>query len=659
MMKTPSDQRPMKIVETQICFTFIVLSSCIVAMGSQTSRRSASWQPTNQVSNNSTKPTESELHMPFLLDPGTADKLVSIDFDQVDIRIVVKTISHLTGINFLLDDSARGTVTLISPTRIRVGEVYKVFESILQVKGYAAVPAGKIVKIVPRAEAAKSNMLIRVGNDPELIPIDDSLVTQIIPLRFADVTQITSLLSPLVSTGGHVVTYPQTNTIILTDTSSGVHRIAKILQELDIEGAKDNIEVIRLKYGSARTISDQITQIMQRSRVSPSTRSVRTVSPKAGAMMKILADDRTNSLIVVAKPGDIETVRNLIAMLDVERPLEASNVHVIYLNHAEAKDIEKSLSAVLGKLATRITDKSREPLQITADESTNSLIVVASPQDYKIIENMIEKLDIVREQVLVEFQIIEASDDVLQEIGVDWATLDEAVADSVRGFAFTNLGTRIEAVSGNLEGLGVGVFKKVGDETEIGAILKVLEKHSGVNILSTPHILTSNHQEATIVVADNVPYVKQSRVTEFDPATPTAIRTFDFKDVGIDLKVTPHVSQGGFVRLEIDASFTKLIEGATGLSSETPTTAQRKVTTVISIVSGTTVVIGGLIRDDKENVEKKIPLLGDIPLLGALFRVNRDRIQKTNLLLFITPHVLVDKEDLVEITRLKQQQTQK
>jgi len=153
-----------------------------------------------------------------------------------------------------------------------------------------------------------------------------------------------------------------------------------------------------------------------------------------------------------------------------------------------------------------------------------------------------------------------------------------------------------------------------------------------------------------------VPYVKQSRISEFDPATPTAIKTFDFKDVGIELSVTPHVSQGGFVRLEITASFTKLVEGTTGLSSETPTTAQRKANTVISVVSGTTVVIGGLMRDDKETIEKKIPVLGDLPVLGGLFKVERERFQKTNLLLFITPHVLADRDDLLEITRTKREQ---
>lgn len=637
----------------------LLVCSCVLMVESQSSVCLANQQLTNQVSSDSTKRVWSEVYMPALLKPGMADKLISLDFDQVDIKMFIKVIGELTGINFLIDDKIRGTVTLISPTKIRVGEVYEVFESVLQVKSYAAVPAGKIVKIIPRAEASKSNILIRVGSNPALIPQNDSLATQIIPIRFANIAEISSLLTPLVSSGGHLTTYLQTNSVILTDTSSNVHRMAKLIQELDTEGAKENITLIRLKYGSARNISEQIKQIMQQSTVAAGSRVSRAAPRGASAILKILPDERTNSLIVVANHDDTEIIRDLVTKLDVERPIEAGNIHVIYLKHAEAVDIEKSLSAVLGQLLTGSKIESREPLHVTADESTNSLIIVASPQYYKIIVDIIEKLDVVREQVLIEFQIIEASEDVLKEIGIDWATIDEAVADSVRGFAFTNLGPRVEAASGDLEGLSIGVHKEVGGQAAIGAILKALEKHSGINILSTPHVLTSNHQEATITVVDNVPYVRDSRITELDPATPTTIRTYDFKDVGIELKVTPHISPGNLIRLEVDASFSKLVPSAvTGvIGGDTPTTSKREIKTVISIPSGTTVVIGGLMRDDKETVEKKIPLLGDIPFIGGLFKVKSDRVQKTNLLLFITPHVLKNEEALEKITELKKQQT--
>ncbi|MCP4611391.1 MAG: type II secretion system secretin GspD [Planctomycetes bacterium] len=650
------DKKQPGLLSIRIPLWLLILCSYFLIAQLQSSVSIANQKPTSRGSGDLAAP---EVYMPELLKPGMADKLISLDFDQVDIKIFIKTIGELTGINFLIDDSIRGTVTLISPTKIRLGEVYEVFESVLQVKGFAAVPAGRIVKIIPRAEASKSNILIRVGGAPELIPQNDTVVTQIIPIRFADIAVLSSSLTPLVSTGGNLTTYAQSNSIVLTDTSSNIYRMAKLIQELDTEGAKENIVLIRLKYGSPNNISEQIKQIMQQNASASGGRAARAVSAGAGAELKILPDERTNSLIVLANPDDTEIIRGLVNELDVERPVEAGNVHVIYLNHAEAADVEKSLSKVLGQLISGSKIESREPLQITADESTNSLIVVASSQYYRIVEDIIGKLDVVREQVLVEFQIIEVSEDVLKEIGVDWATLDQAIADSVRGFALTNLGPRVEAASGDLEGLAIGVHKEVGGQATIGAVLKALEKNTGVNVLSTPHVLTSNHQEATIIVADNVPYVRDSRVTEIDPATPTKIQTYDFKDVGIELTVTPHISPGDYVRLEVDASFSKLVpSAATGvISGDTPTTATRDVTTVISIPGGATVVIGGLIRDDKETLVKKIPLLGDLPLIGGLFRLDRDRVQKTNLLLFITPHVLTTKEAIEQITELKKQQT--
>ncbi|MCU0913271.1 MAG: type II secretion system secretin GspD [Planctomycetes bacterium] len=602
-------------------------------------------------------PRQPVIEMPFLKEPGAADRLIALDFNQADIRIFIKTVGQLTGINFLVDDKIQGTVTLISPTKIRLGEVYQVFESVLQTKGFAAVPVGSLVKIVPRAEGVKSNVPIRIGCDPDAIPVNDSLVTQILPLRHADVTQVSTVISTLISTGGQVVAFPETNTIILTDSSASVHRVATIVRGLDIEGPQDSIEVIPLKYASASKTCECVTQILQRNTGPARTRRPGTPAQEAAAAapMRILPDERTNSVVVVSRPEEVVLVKEIITRLDVERPLEASNIHVIYLEHAEAKELEKAVSTALGKITAGVSTERSSLFQITSDESTNSLIVVSSPQDYQLVEEMVKKLDIVREQVLVEFQIIEASDNVLKELGFDWATLDQAVAGSVRGFAATNLGPRVEAASGDLQGVGVGLWKEVDGKPQIGAILKALETNSAVNILSTPHVLTSNHQEATITVADNVPYVSQSRVTEFDPATPTAIRTFDFKDVGIILKVRPHVS-GTLVRMAIEATFSKLIQGTTVTDSQTPTTAKREAKTVIAITSGSTVVLGGLMRDDKENVQKKVPLLGDLPLVGALFRSQSTRLQKTNLLLFITPHVLADGNSLDQMSERKRQE---
>lgn len=597
------------------------------------------------------------VEMPFLKEPGAADRLISLDFNQVDIRIFIKTIGQLTGVNFLVDDKISGTVTLISPSKIRLGEVYGVFESVLQTKGFAAVPSGSLVKIMPRADGTRSNLPIRIGCNPDEIPADDSLVTQIMPLKHADVTQVSTVLTALVSAGGQVTAFPETSTIIITDTCSAIHRAARVVQELDIDGPQDSVEVVSLKYASAAKVCEQVTQILQRGQAQSRLRRPATPGQQEPASgMKILPDERTNSVVIVAGSADAEAAKRIVMQLDIERPLEAGNIHVIYLEHAQAKEIEKAISAAVGKITVPAGTESSEPLQITSDESTNSLIVICSPQDYQLIAEMVKKLDIVREQVLVEFQIVEASNSVLKQLGFDWATLDQAVSGSVRGFGSTNLGPRVEAASGDLQGVGIGAWKEVNGTAQIGAIMQALEKNSDVNILSTPHVLTSNHQEATITVADNVPFVSQSRVTEYDPATPTAIRTFDFKDVGIILKVRPHVSATDMVRMEIDATFSKLIEGSTGLGSETPTTAKREAKTTISIASGATVVIGGLMRDDKEKVVKKVPLLGDLPLLGVLFRSTEQRVQKTNLLLFITPHVLKDRDSLAEMSERKKRE---
>ena len=601
--------------------------------------------------------SETVVDLPILDKPGMVDELISVNFDQVDIRIVLKTVGDITGINFVVDDSVHGTVTVMFPTKIRLSNVYKVLESILEVKGYAAVPAGRnLVKIVPRAEAIKRNLQVRFGSNPLEIPRNDSLVTQIIPLSYANAAEISRIIEPLLATGAQMATYAKTNSIVITDTSSNIHHIAKIIQKLDV---KEQITIFGLNYASAQALSEQIIRIIEKSRVVSSPVGRNRSTPQTGTGMKILPDVRTNSLIVSANAQDTETIERLIMQLDVERPDSASNVHVIYLENAQPKEVAESLTAVLANLRITGALEASQQVQVTADEGTNAVIVAASAQDFKVIAGIIEKLDIVREQVLVEMLIMEVGEDGLIEIGIDWATLDEAVENSVRFFGATNFGPRVDFVSGDLEGLAVGAWRADGSDVTIGGILHALEKESGVNILSTPHITTSNHSKAKIIVGENIPYVVESRITETtDFITPTVIDTFEYKDVGISLEITPHISQGGLVRLEIDSEFTKLIEGVTGASVNTPTTAKRQAQTVVSMNSGSTVVIGGLIRDDKTTLEKKIPLLGDLPLIGGLFKFQRDRLQKTNLLIFITPHVMGSQKDMEQITEKKKKEMQ-
>jgi len=627
----------------------------------QPSRRQPLGQKPAQEPKPSAAPTQG-IKMPLLQRGGTTDpnELVSVNFDNVEIRTMLKTIGEITGINFIPHDSVTGTVTVMSPTPIRLGEIYTFLQSVLDVHGYATIEMDNAIKVVPKAEAAKSHSQVRVGADPAGIPRTDAIIRQIIPLQYADATEISEIVTPILSPAAQIATYPRTNSLMITDTSANINHIAEVIRQLDVEGSKEKVLLFPLAHASAQVMSEQVVRILEKSKAAGGLPAGRIQGiPAAGNGPRVLPDDRTNSLIVIATEQDAQTVAGLVQQLDIERPAGMDRVHVVYLKNADANEVSRSLERALNsmKLAGAVPVTPGQQIQITPDGSTNALVIVAPPSEFEVISQITEKLDIVREQVLVEMLILEISDEKLRQLGVDWATFDPAAPDAVRGFASTNFGPRVDFLSGTAEGLSVGAWKAVGGTTKIGAILQAMETTSGVNIVSRPSILASNHRKAKIIAGENRAFVTQSRITETtDPAQPTVIKTFDYKDVGITLDITPHVSQGGTIRLEIKSEFTKLIDDVRNQSSDTPTTAKRTAQTVVTMSSGATVVIGGLIRDDTVKTVQKVPLLGDIPLLGALFQSQRHDTQKTNLLLFITPQVLSSPEDLQEMTDHKRQQ---
>ncbi len=590
------------------------------------------------------------------LRPGMADEMVSVNFDNVDIRTVLKTIGDITGINFIPHESVTGTVTVMSPTPIRLGDLYAFLQSILDVHGYATIEMNNAVKVVPKADAARNHLQVRIGADPAYIPKTDVVVTQILPLKHADADEMRQIIDPILSTTAQLATYPRTNSLMITDTSANIHHIAQVIQQLDVEGSQEKALTLPLTHASARVLSEQITRILEKNKsAAPQTGRVSVAT--VGSNARVMPDDRTNSLIVIANEQDAQTIRGLVEQLDIPRPAGINNVHVVYLKNADANEVGRSLEQAMASMKLTGAVEGVQQVQVTPDPSTNALVVVASPQDFEVIEQIIEKLDIVREQVLVEMLITEVTEESLREIGVDWATLDNAVSDSVRGFGQTNLGPRVDFMSGASQGLNVGAWKATGDGTQIGAILHAVENQSGVNILSTPSILTSNHRKAKIIVGENRPFVTDSRITEStDADSATVIKSYDYKDVGITLEITPHISQGGLIRLDVKSEFTKLTEDVTTLSEDTPITAKRTADTAVTMSSGATIVIGGLIRDDVTRGVTKIPLMGDLPLIGALFRSESRLVQKTNLLLFITPHIVSTQEDLLRMTERKKEE---
>jgi general secretion pathway protein D len=588
-----------------------------------------------------------------------AGDMVAVNFEQVDIRTVLKSIGEITSTNFIPSAGVAGPVTVMSPTPIRLSQVYGFLQSVLDVYGYATVETDNAIKVVPKAEAVKRNLEVHIGADPAFIPKTDALITQILPLKHADAAEVSQILEPFLASSPQNATCPRINSILITDTSSNIHYIAEIVQQVDVEGSGEKLQTFPLAHASAQVLSDQINRILDKSPspLAPAAGNRPRITTTLGKSAKIIADDRTNTLIVVGTDPDIEAVRGLVAKLDVERPIGLDTVHVSYLKNADANDVARALEAALAGMKMVGVVDSKQTIQVHPEPSTNALIIVASPQDFEVISKIVDRLDIVREQVEVEMLILEVTEEALRQIGVDWATMDQAVSNSVRGFGLTNLGPRASYQNGTLEGLALGAWKGDASNPSIGAILQALQTTTGVNILSTSSIVTSNHHQANMIAGESRPFVTGTRITETtDPANPTLIKQYDYRDVGVTMKITPHVSQGGIIRLDIDGEITKLLETAVSASIDTPVTAKRHAQTTVTMKSDATVVIGGLTRDDTTRIEKKVPLLGDLPLLGFLFRSREEQLQKTNLLIFITPHVIASQEDWVDVSNKKREE---
>lgn len=587
------------------------------------------------------------------------EKLISINFENVDLKIVTNFVSKVTGQNFLLDDRVRGNVTIISPTKIPVEEVYAVFLSVLEVKGFTTIPSGRVIKIVPSATAKQSPLPTGIGKDIARISTEDRMVTQLIPLQYADSQQLLSILGPLVSRQGNLTSYPPTNTLILTDMSSNIRKLLTIINNFDIEGAKLETSIISLKYASATEIAGKVSSAIEsagRATVAPTRPSrvsrpgVSPTIPTSGGQVSIIPDERINSIILVANKEDTLKVKSLVEKLDILPPPGRGTIHIYKLKYADAEELAKILSAMpLGK---ETKEKGGSAVNIGADIATRSLIITAEPEDYKNIKEVIDQLDAARPQVLVEALIADVSMDRMTDLGVEWATMDEPVEDEYRGFAGTKYSTQANLYARGLtfSGLIVGAMRGTTEGIpNVGMIIQAYHRKSGFNILSTPQILTLDNQEAKILVGENIPYLTSSRVTEQD----TVVRSYEYKDVGIELTITPHIGKEENLRLDIHQKVTRLVPGAVG--TEAPITTVREAKTSVFVNDGSTIVIGGLIRDDSTEVIHKVPLLGDIWIIGALFRRKETTSERRNLLIFITPYIIREKERMEKLTREKEE----
>ena len=587
-------------------------------------------------------------------------RFVSIDFKDVDINVFIKFISELTGKNFIVDPRVKGKITIISPSKISVDEAYKVFESVLDVHGFATVKAGKVIKIIPSPYARTMNIETRLKT--ALAGPEDKIVTQLVHLQYADPNDVKQLLAPLVSKSSVILAYQPTNMMIITDVYSNIRRLLGIIKAIDVTGIGRELSIIPLKYADAGDISKIITSIF-------------TKQGKRRAMREpditIVPDSRTNVLVVMASEANTERVRQLVSLLDKEIPRGKENIHVYYLEYAKAEDIVSVLQALPSKGGTAGKGRKEAPIvsqnvKISADKATNSLIIQSSKDDYETLKTVIQKLDVPRPMVYIECLIMEVSKDKSFNLGAEWVAggkgglkgksgvygggFSGGALGGDRGYTYT-----VPSQTGALTlppGFSLGVF---GESITVGgvafptisAVIQAYKKDSNANILSTPQILTTDNETAKIQVGENIPYLTKASSGD------TNYSNYEYKDVGIDLEITPQINKNKTIRLEISEEITKL-KGTTDQFQ--PTTLKRAIKTTVIVKDGHTVVLGGLIDQSLSSTNYQVPCLGSIPVLGWLFRSMGTGDQKTNLFIFLTPKVLEGADEASKFYEKKQQE---
>ncbi len=572
-----------------------------------------------------------------------AERFVTIDFNNVDINVFIKFISELTGRNFVVDNRVKGKVTIISPKKISIKEAYRVFHSVLEVHGFTTLKAGEITKIIPSPDARSKNIETRLkvqSGAPE-----DRVVTQLIPLTYASADEIKRLFAPLISKSSIMLSYNPTNILIITDVYSNILRLMRIIKAIDVEGMGHEISVLPLNYADAPTIVKTLSAIFKVRK-----KSAKGVAPKT---MQFVADDRTNSIVVLASEIETARAKALISMLDKEVPKGKEKLRVYYLENATAEDLAKVLQTILSKQGGSVKKGKKEApvvsehVRITADKATNSLIIMASQDDYQVLEDIIKKLDIPRAMVYLEALIMEVNFDKDFDLGVEWMASGTGAYNG-KNLAYSGGSGKGGVIPGMSAtsyptGLAMGIIGEgitVGGITfpSISAFVSAYQKDKDVHILSTPQILTKDNEEAKITVGKNVPFQTRSGSTS---SSTDIYSSYEYRDVGITLKITPQISKDNFVSLKISQEISKIDELATILTTaERPTTLKRTIETTVVVEDKNTIVIGGLIDTISSETITKVPLLGDIPLLGVLFRSKSISTEKTNMFVFLTPYIL-------------------
>ncbi|MFP4560587.1 MAG: type II secretion system secretin GspD [Thiohalorhabdus sp.] len=579
---------------------------------------------------------------------GKARAEVNFDFEDADLRAVIQAVSEFSGRNFLVDPRVEGEVTVVAPTELTEEEALKAFESVLEVNGYMTVQEGGVTKIVPQDEGKHRAIEVSEGDD------DDRMVTKVIRLEHVSAERMVPILRPLVPSYGHLVAYPDTAALILTDRASNIERLTSIIERLDKPTEAGELEVIPLSNASAKEVGEMLGRLYEDEGGEENEEQV-----------TVLADPRTNSLIIRGRKGTREEIKELADGLDTPTGTEG-NTRVIYLKNADAEDMVE----VLESTVTEDNGGEQEDggplgdITIKADSQTNALVVRASKSDFRAIEGVVEKLDVRRLQVYVEALIAEISLDQARELGIQWQAaenLDDGTG-VVGGTSFS-VGDSIQEGAENPLGLGSGLSVGYVDGTlelpggteviNMAGLLRALESRSSTNVLSTPNLLTMDNEEAEIMVGRNVPFVTGS-YSSTDSGEGSAVQnpfqTIEREDVGLTLRITPQITEGSAIKMNIYQEVSSVDQRG---EAQDITTRKRSLETTVIAENERMVVLGGLIQTENDENVQEVPILGRIPILGNLFRYKRTSETKTNLMVFLRPRIVRGPEDMAEPTGAK------
>lgn len=612
------------------------------------------------------------------------EELVTFNFVDVDISTITKFISEVTGKNFIFDEKVRGKITIIAPSKLSVSDSFSLFTSVLELKGFTVVPAGAgVFKIIPSGEAKHKGVAIQSGKQP----VNASYIARLIQVVNISSEDALKLLQPLISRDGYITVFGPGNLLLVIDSGLNIEKVIALLETVDQPLLREPPEMVFLKHAAADAVVKVINEGMLGRGKAKGQAGQPDQPGKSGQSgykedVKVTADNRLNAVILFGDRDVRGFIKSLIELVDVPAPeTTQGRINVYFLENADATELVKVLEGIIrvgrpGKhvegQAPGAATESGSGISVNADKPTNSLIIVSSPADYQNLVQVITQLDRRRRQVYVEAMILEASIDNLRQLGSKWRAIGRSGGSPVAigGFGTVN-SSAVENIISGLEGVTVGgmgnfmdipvVNVSTGTQSILNvpgfaALFSLSDFKDAVNVLSTPQILTSDNKEAEIVVGENVPFISKR---EREAAAGTVLSSIERKDVGINLRITPQISEGGYVKLDVYQEISSVKEPPAGieeaiLTGVGPTTTKRSTKTSVTVKDGQTVVIGGLMQEKEEETVTKVPLLGDIPVIGWLFKHKSVDKKKTNLLVFITPHVVRDAEELAGITRGKE-----